>query len=430
MSRLQMIRLGLFLSLLLGFRPTSLQADNWPQWRGPTGDGVSTAKGLPTTWSDKENIFWKLYLPGMSGATPAVWGDKLFLTSADGNNIVLMCINAEGKTLWKRPLGEGTRRFRQDEGNQASPSPSTDGTHVYAFTGAGDFACVDFEGKEIWKFNIQERYGQFRIQHGMHVTPLLHKDRLYLSLLHSGGWTVLAFDKQTGKEVWKVKRDTDAKSECEQAYSSPILGSDGKEEYLIVHGCDYTTAHRLHDGSEIWRLADLNPPEPGQRYHSTLRFVATPVFSSGMIVVPTAKGGIVVAIKPDASGLVKTGNAAELWRKPRVTPDVPSPLVHDGLVYLCKENGLLICLDAQTGQQHYQERLHSARYRASPVYADGKIYCVARDGTVCIVKAGPKFELLAKNKLPDEIAASPVIAHGRIYLRGFTTLYAIGAEGK
>jgi outer membrane protein assembly factor BamB len=419
--------LPLVLGALLLCSLVTVQAEDWPCWRGPNRDGISTATNLPTEWSETKNVVWKLPLPGSSGATPIIWGDRIFAMSADGDDIVLMCISKEGKPLWKKPLGQGRQRFRQDEGNQASPSPSTDGKHVFAYSGAGDFGCFDFEGNEIWKFNVQERYGRFRIQHGMHITPLLHGDRLYLSLLHSGGWLVLAFDKATGKEVWKVKRETDATSECEQAYASPILAHNGSEEYLIVHGCDYTTAHRLSDGSELWRLTDLNPKD---NYHHTLRFVASPVAVNDLIVVPTAKNSLVVALKPDAKGTIKAGSEFEQWRKPRVTPDVPSPLVHEGLVYLCKENGLLICLDAKTGQQHYQERLHSARHRASPVYADGKIFCTARDGTICVVKPGPKFELLAKNKLPDQIAASPAIAHGRIYLRGYDALYAIGTEGK
>ena len=404
------------------------RAEDWPHWRGPHYDGIAKASGLPVEWSETKNVVWKLKLPGMSGATPVVWGDKLFLTSADGESVVLLCVSKEGKQLWKRPLSQGNRLFREDEGNQASPSPSTDGTHVFTFTGTGDCACFTVDGQEVWKFNAQERYGRFRIQHGMHITPLLHGDRLYLALLHSGGWHVIALDKATGKEVWKVKRDTDARAECEQAYASPVLGRNGKEEYVIVHGCDYTTAHRLTDGSELWRLADLNPQ--GQNYHRTLRFVATPVVAEGLIIVPTAKNNQVVAMKTDAQGLIKTGSPGELWRKPRITPDVPSPLVHDGLVYLCKENGVLICLDAKTGQQHYQERLHGARYRASPVYADGKIYCCARDGTVSVVQAGPKFQLLGKSKLPDELAASPTIAHDRLYLRTFGALYAIGLPGK
>jgi outer membrane protein assembly factor BamB len=401
-------------------------ADNWPQWRGPGNDGICRETNLPLEWSATKNIIWKLAMPGMSGATPAIWGDRIFVVSEDDNDVVLLCLSTEGKHIWKRKLATGKARFRRDEGNQASPSPSTDGQHVYSFTGTGDFACFDFAGKEIWKFNAQDRYGKFIIQHGMHVTPLLHGDRLYHSLLHSGGWWVYALDKATGKEIWKVKRQSDARSECEQAYASPCLWHNDKDAYLIIHGCDYTTAHRLTDGSEIWRLGDLNPKSA---YVPSLRFVTTPVAAPDLIVVPTAKSGPVIGLKPDATGLVTTGSTFEQWRKPQITPDVPSPLVHQGLVYLCRENGLLICLDAKSGHEFYRERLHSARYRASPVYADGKIYCTARNGTVSVVKAGSKFQLLAANRLPDELAASPAIANGRLYLRGFETLYAIGLGG-
>jgi outer membrane protein assembly factor BamB len=399
------------------------RAENWPQWRGPNNDGISGETNVPSEWSESKNVIWKIELPGMSGSTPVVWNDRIFLLSEDGEDVVLMCVGTDGKEIWKRKLGTGKRRFMRDEANQASPSPSTDGEHVYAFAGTGDFTCFDMNGKEIWRFNAQERYGKFKIQWGMHVTPLLHGNRLYHCLLHSGGWWIIALDKATGKEVWKVKRESDAKGECEQAYASPCLWHNGKDEYLIIHGCDYTTAHRLDDGSEIWRLGDLNPKD---HYNYTLRFVATPVAVADLIVAPSAKNGPVVGVKPDAKGTITAGNSYEQWRRAHNTPDVPSPLVHDGLVYLCRENGILICMEAKTGKELYQERLHSARYRGSPVYADGKIYCTARDGTITVVKAGPKFEQVAVNKLPDQIAASPVISGGRIYIRGFKTLYSIG----
>jgi outer membrane protein assembly factor BamB len=402
-------------------------ADNWPQWRGPNGDGVCTETKLPSEWGPGKNICWKLPLPGMSGATPAIWGDRIFLTSEEGTNVVLLCVSTDGRLLWKRELGAGKARFRADEGNQASPSPSTDGAHVYAFTGAGDCAAFDFEGKELWRINAQERYGKFRIQHGMHTTPLLYRDRLYLSLLHSGAMWIIALDKRTGKELWKVERPTDGRGEGRHSYASPCLWHNDKDAYLVVHGCDYTTAHRLSDGGEIWRLGDLNPKN---RYDFSLRFVASPEAAPDLIIVPTAKNGPVVAVKPEAQGTIAAGSPFEQWRKPHNTPDVPSPLVHEGLVYLCSERGVLSCLDAKTGTQYYQQRLHSARYRASPVYADGKIYCTARDGIVTVVKAGPKFESLAVNTLPDQTAASPAISNGRIYLRGFEALYAIGEGAK
>jgi outer membrane protein assembly factor BamB len=402
-------------------------AGNWPQWRGPTNDGICTEANLPVEWSATKNIVWKLPLPGMAGSTPSLWGDRLFLTSADGKDLVLLCVSTDGRQLWKRKLGSPDRTYMRGEGNNTSASPSTDGTHVYAFTGTGDFVCCDFAGNEVWRFNAQERYGRFQIMHGMHTTPLLHGDRLYLSLLHDGGMWVLALDKATGKDVWKVERPTDGRREGRHSYASPCLWSNGTDAYLVVHGCDYCTAHRLSDGREIWRLGDLNPPSG---YDASLRFVASPVASADLIVVPTAKRRAVVGVKPEASGKITAGSSFERWRRPRGTPDVPSPLVHDGLVYLSGESGLLTCLDAQTGKEHYEEQLHRAIYRASPVYADGKLYLTARDGTFTVVKAGPKFERLAVNRLPDTFTASPVISKGRIYLRGWEALYAIGPSGK
>jgi outer membrane protein assembly factor BamB len=410
---------------ILAFSPVAF-AENWPQWRGPTNDGICKETGIATEWSDSKNVLWKLKMPGTAGSTPAIWGDRIFLTSAEGNDTVLLCVSTDGKELWKRKLCTGGRKFR-DESNEASASPCTDGKHVWAFTGTGEFACFDFEGKEVWRFNAQEKYGNFRIMHGMHVTPLLEGDRLYLSLLHAGGMWVLAFDKATGKEVWKVERPTDGRGEGQHSYASPCLWRNGKDAYLVVHGCDYATAHRLSDGKEIWRLGDLNPKS---NYNATLRFVASPAASADVIVIPTAKGGPVVAVKPDATGAIAAKSNGEQWRLDRGTPDVPTPIIHDGLVYLASERGILTLLDAKTGKQQYSERLHSALYRASPVLADGKLYVAARDGTISVVKAGPKFELLATNKLPDTLHASPVIANGRIYLRGFETLYAVGEKGK
>lgn len=400
-----------------------IRGDNWPQWRGPNGDGISRETNLPAHWSATENVAWSLPLPGMGGSTPIVWGERIFLTSADNkDDLWLLCIDTTGKELWRRKLGNVRFRTFNNEGNGASSSPSTDGKHVWAFVGSGDFACFDFDGKEVWKFNAQERYGKFKIQFGMHTTPVLYGDRLYLQLLHSNGAWVIALDKNTGKAIWKVERKSDGVFECEHSYASPCIWHKDGKAYLITHGCDYAIAHRLDNGAEIWRLGDLNPKD---HYNKTLRFVASPVATPDLIVVPSAKNHAVVGVKPDATGMILPGSSHEQWRKPDGTPDVPSPLVHDGLVYLCGENGMLTCLDAKTGEQLDRKSIHRSRHRASPVYADGKVYLTARDGTVSVVKAGPKIELLATNRLPDEISASPAIAHGRIYLRGFKALYAI-----
>jgi outer membrane protein assembly factor BamB len=406
----------------------STQAENWPQWRGPTNDGVSRETNLPAEWSPSKNVVWKLDMPGMGSSTPAVWGKKIFLTSADEKDLVLICVSTEGKELWKRKVGTGDRVYKRDEGsNSASPSPCTDGKHVWAYFGTGDIACFDMDGKEVWKFNVQDRYGKFGIQWGIHNSPLLHEDRLYMEFFHANAAWVVALDKATGAEIWKVKRESDGRGECKEAYTSPLIWTNGKESLLIVHGNDYATAHSLTDGKEIWRVGDLNPKD---KYNATLRLVATPVATPDLIVVPTAKGGPVVGIKPGAMGMVNAGSEFELWRMPKGTPDVPSPLVRDGLVYLCREDGRVICLDAKTGKEQYSKQPHGAIHRASPVYADGKLYICGRDGVISVLKAGPTYELLATNKMEDGIAASPSIADGRIYLRTYKTLYAIGNGDK
>jgi outer membrane protein assembly factor BamB len=404
-----------------------LRADNWPNWRGPDNNGVARGNRLPLTWSESRNIAWKLPLPGKAGSTPVIWNDRIFLTSSRNDDFVLLCIRTDGKRLWERVLARGVgRASKKDEGQEGAASPSTDGKYVYTFLWSGAAACHDFKGREVWKFNAQERYGMFDILHGVHSSPLLHGGRLYLALLHANGNWVVALDKATGKEVWKVERKSDAVGVSREAYASPCLWHDGKRTSLVVVGCDYATGHRLDTGREIWRLGDLNLMA---KYNTTMQIIASPVATPEMLLVATAKGGPVVAVKPGATGRIRAGGRFELWRRRKGTPDVPSPLVHGGLVYLAQDNGLLQCLDARTGAELYRRRLHADHYRASPVLAGGRIYLTSHGGTVSVVKAGRHFKLLAANTLDDNFTASPAVAHGRLYLRGLRSLYAIG-EGR
>ncbi len=410
---------ALFLLVALACRAT---AANWPQWRGVGFDGVSEETATPVEWSATKNVAWRLSLPGPAGATPVVWNDHIFLTSVDGQNLVLIAADTKGNQLWSQAISTGNRNIRGDEGNFASPSPCTDGQHVWAMVGTGLLACYDFAGKETWKVNLPEEFGRFDIQFGMASTPVLDGDRLYLQLIHSGGSKVIALDKQTGRTIWQQRRPTDARDESEQSYASPIIYRDGRREMLLSHGGDYIIAHRLSDGAEIWRCGGLNPKG---RYNNTLRFIASPVAAADLIVVPSAKNGPVLALRPDGEGDISNVATAHWWTQPQNTPDVPSPLIQGGLVYLCRENGELTVLDAKSGEKHYNHRLHPDRYRASPFYADGKVYFASRDGTITVVKAGKQFEALATNTMGENIAASPVIANGTLYLRTFDALYAI-----
>jgi outer membrane protein assembly factor BamB len=404
-------------------------AENWPQWRGARLDGVSGEKDLPVKWSKTENVLWRLPLPGPAGATPAVWGDRIFLTSVDGDQLVLLCVSTEGKQLWRQIVGQGNKDVRGDEGNSASPSPCTDGKHVWTFMANGMLACYTVDGTEVWKQNLQDRYGKFEIAFGMTASPVLDDGRLYVQLIHGEGnpqtreAVVVCLNAADGKEIWKVDRPSDARDECEHSYASPILYRDKERAYLLTHGADYVVAHDLEDGHELWRCGDLNPKG---KYNPTLRFVASPVAAEGLIVVPSAKGGPVVCIKPDVKGDITENESAFFWKRPRDTPDVPSPVIHDGLVYLCRESGNVICVDGKTGSEHYEKATTRDRHRASPVFADGKLYTAARNGIVSVIKAGPGFELLSQNNMEESISSSPAISNGRIYVRTFDALYAIG----
>lgn len=406
----------------------SAQAENWPQWRGAKLNNISNETDLPISWSRDENVAWKLPLPGPGGASPIVWEDRIFLTAAEGNKLLLLCVSTDGKELWRVTVGEGNKTARGDEGNSASPSPCTDGKHVWSFMGNGALGCYDFNGKEVWNFNMQDRYGKFDIQFGMTSTPVLDGDRLYFQLIHGDGDAatqeaqVICLDKNTGDEIWKQPRPSKAYAENEHAYASPTIYRDGEREFLLTHGADLIIAHDFDTGEEIWRSGGLNPPD---HYDRTLRLVASPTTADGVIIAPSAKRSPLIALRPDGSGDITDSKTYRLWTDER-TPDVPTPVIYDGLVYLCMENGNVSCLDAKTGEAHYREkRTHRQKHRASPIYADGHIYLTARDGRVTVIKAGPEFEVVSVNELEESLAASPAISNGTIYLRTFENLWAI-----
>lgn len=411
---------------------TSAESGDWGSWRGPSSNGISTEKDLPLKWSKDQNVAWRVPMPGPAGATPAVWGNQIFVTSIDGNKLVLICLGTDGKEQWRQEIGSGNKDVRGDEGNSASPSPITDGQHVWSFMATGDIACFTVDGKPVWGGNLQDRYGKFRIAFGMSSTPVFHDGRLYLQLIHGDGKAetsealVVALDAATGKDIWKSERVTAAHTENEHSYASPLLYDFGGVKYLVTHGADYTVAYNLKDGSERWRLGGLNPHnDPDRRYHPTLRFVASPGIAEGIIVCPTAKNGPVFAISADGEGDLTGSKKAIKWVREKNTPDVPSPVILDDLIYLCRENGILLVLDRETGEEVYMERTHSMRHRASPVYADGHLYLTARDGKITVVKTGRSFEIVSQNDTGEAMSASPAISNGTIYLRTFDALWAI-----
>ena len=423
-------------ALLLTSLPA--EAENWPHWRGPRFDGTSLETGLPTTWrADDEgmsNVLWRLDLPGWAASSPVIWDDRIYLTSTvkDSDELVVLAVDREGKEAWRQRVDAGAIKvFAQlaHETNAASPSPVTDGEHLYTLFGTGLLSSFDLDGTVRWHVNLTERYGKPNMYFGLSTSPLLLGDRLFLQLLHTDAQLVVALDTATGKEVWRQERATDARDECLHAYTSvvPFRSSDNAPTALLVHGADYITAHDFADGREVWRYGTLNPQD---NYNSTFRLVASPVSAEGLVVVPTAKRGPVFGLRPGTAPAPPAATpVAEAWKLDAGTPDVPSPILADGLVYLAGENGRLTVLDAATGATVYAERVHQSPHRGSPVLADGKLYLTGTDGTVSVIKAGRSFEVLAKNTVDaGRLAATPAISRQTIYLRTAEALFAIGAQ--
>jgi outer membrane protein assembly factor BamB len=421
----------MLIALTLSVAATAI-AENWPNWRGPSGNGLSSEKDLPVEWSPTKNVAWKLPLPGPAGSSPIVWGDWIFLTSVnDAGELLLMAVDKGGKPIWQQVVSRGNKTARGDEGNSASPSPVTDGKHVWTFMGDGMLACYTVDGKEVWTVDIQERYGKFNIQFGMSSTPVLEEGVLYLQLIHGEGdpvtreACVVALDGATGNQVWKVDRPSDAERENEHSYASAVLYRDGTQKLLLTHGADFIIAHDLKDGHEVWRCGGLNRRnDPQLKYDPTLRFVASPVTVPGLIIAPSAKGHPILAIKGDGKGDITDVSDKHYWSWKK-TPDVPTPVIVDDLVYLCMENGNLTVLEAKTGKEVYTVATHRQRHRASPVYGDGKLYLTARDGKVHVIQTGREFKVLAVNDLEEDQSSSPAISNGVIYMRTFQHLWAI-----
>ena len=396
-------------------------AGNWPHWRGPEANGVSDEKNLPARWGPEENVAWKLPLPGLSGSTPVVWGERVFLNAAEGDDLFLWCVDrAKGAPVWKQRLGGGNVKMRKH--NMSSPSPVTDGRGVWVMTGTGVLAAYDFAGRELWRRDIQKDYGEFGLNWGYASSPLLHEDSLYVQVLHGMNTDdpsyILRIDKKTGKTLWRVERPTDAERESPDSYSTPALLRYGKATEIVVTGGDYVTGHDPATGKELWRAGGLNPDK-----NPFYRIVASPVVAGGLVYVPTRVRPL-LALRPGGRGDVTKTHVA--WSFPN-GPDVPSPVTDGKYFYVVNDRGIVWCLDAKTGQEVYgQQRLKPGTYSASPVLADGKLYATNEDGLTSVVKAGPQFEILAENSLGEYTLSSPAVSDGQIFLRTSNHLYCIG----
>lgn len=400
-------------------------AGNWPQWRGPALDGSSAETGLPLKWGPEEGIAWKLPLPAVGGASPIVWGDRVFLMvsydPATNDAIELWSVaRDDGAVLWKRRVSGGNAASRKHD--MASPSPVTDGKHVWAMTGTGVLKSYDFDGNERWSRDFQNEYGRFGLMWGYASSPMLHAGTLYVQVLHGMKTDdpsyVLALDAVTGKNRWRIERPTQARTESPDSYATPLIYEhDGRLE-LAISGGDAVTGHDPATGAERWRATVLNPDDD-----PSWRIVTTPIHTGGLLVA-SGKRKPLVALRPGGSGDVSGTHVA--WRHDKST-DVPSPVSDGERLYVVDDRGIATAYDLATGKIVWgPQRLETGNHSASPVLADGRVYATDEEGVTVVFAAGAEFRLLAKNALEGFTLGSPAISNGRIFLRTSKYLYAIG----
>jgi len=408
---------------IIWFSITLAHAENWPQWRGPSLNGVSTEKNLPAKWTTEENIAWKLAMPEWSGSTPIIWRDRIFLNVAEGNDLYLWCVDrTRAAVLWKKLLGSGNVKMRKQ--NMSSPSPVTDGKTVYVMTGTGILKAFDFAGKELWTRDIQKDYGQFGLNWGYASSPLLFEDSLYVQVIHGmktdDASYLMRINRTSGKTIWKVERPTTAIRESPDAYTTPALLVYGKTTEIVITGADCVTGHDPATGKELWRANGLNPDN--NPFH---RIVASPIIFNDIIYAP-ARVRPLLAFKAGGRGDISTSHL--LWSTAN-GPDVPTPVTDGKYFYIVNDRGIMWCLDAKTGTEIYgQQRLKPGTYSGSLVLADDKLYITNEEGLTTVIKAGPKFEVIAENPLNDYCLSSPAISDGQIFIRTATNLYCIGKK--
>ncbi len=433
---------------------TAVHAENWPQWRGPTFNGATDEKGLPANFSKTESVKWSIALPGPSAATPAIWGDRVFVSSVDtqAGTLVALCLDRKtGRELWRREVGVGLKQ--DDRSNFASPSPVTDGQGVWFFYGNGDLACFTVDGAKQWSRNLQTDHGKFAFLWTFSSSPLLHEGRLILQILQRDTPVnranplgavatdkpaesfLLALDPATGKQLWKSARPSDAKVESREAFSTPVPFAHNGRNELLVTGGDCISGHDPVTGKELWRSASWN-----EQKITHWRLVPSPVAGDDVVLACAPKNEPIFAFKGGSSGKIEIANSA--WRsEPRgkesatldLTSDVPTPLFYQGKFYVV--NGgkkKLLCVEPKTGKVLWSGDLGGkAVFEASPTAADGKIYVMNHKGEVFVAAAGgDSFKLLHTAAMGDDtdkdLRSCVAISQGSLFIRTGAKLYCVG----
>jgi outer membrane protein assembly factor BamB len=401
-------------------RAVAAAAADWPQFRGPDGQGHSASQNVPLSWSETENVTWKVSVPGSGWSSPSILGEQIWVTTAidEGHSLRAIALDRKtGKVL------HDVEVFHLDNpgpihanNSHASPTPVIEGDRVYVHFGAHGTACLSTLGRVIWK----TRELKYNHQHGPGASPVVWKDLLIINCDGVDVQYVVALDKRTGEVRWKRDRQHTSearrtgKLEVPMAYCTPLVIEVDGQTQLVSLGSDAIVAHDPVSGEELWWFT-----------FSGYSNVSRPVYSQGMLFFASGFGTpVFYAIRAGGHGDVTATNKVWSVNKGGVVPLDVSPLVVGGELLTITDSGIAVCYDAATGKAHWQQRL-SNKFWASPVVADERIYCCDEAGTTTVLAAGKKFEKLATNKLDGHVQASPAIVDGVIFLRTDTHLYRI-----
>jgi outer membrane protein assembly factor BamB len=397
----------------------------WPEFRGPDGTGLSKNAGVPIAWSEKENVRWKVPIHGRAWSSPVVLGSQVWLTTAtpDGRQLFAVAVDKEtGKTLFDLKLFEvATPQFAHAFNTYASPSPVIEPGRVYVTFGSPGTAAIDTRsGKVIWERRDLE-CNHFR---GAGSSPIVFRDLLIMHYDGSDVQYIAALDKRTGRTVWKTPRSVDFKDvepdgrikadgDFRKAFATPQIITVGGQPVLVSSASRAAYGYDPLTGKELWRL------EEGTSFSASTR----PVAGHGLVFYSTGfNTGQVLAIRPDGRGDVTATHVA--WRVTRGAPKKPSLLLHDDLLFMVNDNGVLTCLEAKTGTEVWTGRLGQS-YSASPISAGGRVYFFGEDGKATVIEAGRTFKVIAENMLDDGFMATPAIDGNALYARTKSHLYRI-----
>ena len=398
------MRVVLFLLLSV---PLPILEQDWPEFRGPTGQGISDERGLPLTWSETKNVKWKVAIPGKGWSSPAILGDRIWLTTAteEGKTLCAICVDRNTGVILQNVEVFHLKNLgpMSPKNTLASPTAVLEGDRVYLHFGAHGTACITETGEIVWKTRLDYDNGQ----HGPGGSPVLYEDLLIVSCDGLNVQFVAALDKLTGKVRWKKSR------QGYQAYTTPLVVRLPRGDQVISPGAFRAIAYEPRTGKEIWQV----------RYGDGFSNVPRPVYGNGLVFVCTGfQEPSMLAVRIDGRGDVTKTHIA--WTLKRGVPLTPSPLLVGDELYMVNDGGIASCVDAKTGTEHWRARLNG-NFSASPIYADGRIYFLSEEGLTVVIAPGKKFQLLATNQLEGEALASMAVSNGSIFVRSRTHLYRL-----